>query len=97
MVIVTYHTAWFQNPEDHNINNEVQLTVLPLHDSQWTNMIRNNLIKFFTSSLFFHIALTTADGLQKFTSLFYNQKILINLLKFQVSSTSYGWSGIKQM
>jgi hypothetical protein len=54
MMIATYQTAWCQNPEDHNINNEVQLTVLPLHDNQWTNMIRNNFIKFFTSSLLDH-------------------------------------------
>ena len=97
MVIATYHTAWCQNPEDHNYNSEVQLTVLPMHDNQWTNMIRNNFIKFFTSSLLFHIALTTADGLQKFTTLFYNQKIYINLLQIKISSTSYGCSGMKQM
>jgi hypothetical protein len=73
------------------------LTVFPLHDNQWTNMIRNNFINFFTSSLLFHFALTTADGLQKFSTLFYNQKIYIDLLQFQISSTSYGCSGIKQM
>ena len=69
------------------MNNEVHLTVLPVHDNQCTShMIINNLMKFFTSSLLFYIALTTADGLQNFATLFYNQKIYINLLQFQTVS-----------
>jgi hypothetical protein len=80
------------------MNNEVQSTVHPLHDNQYTSdMIITNFIKFFTSSLLFHIAMATADGLQKFATLFYNQEIYINSLQFQISFTSNGCWGNKQM